>query len=414
MPETTLMSGTSSEGVPSFQFKRPNRTEIIRSVIAIAVLVGIVLTAQWLQSAPNRGASASFSLLVGAALGIVFERGRFCFFCIMRDYIKYNNSGPMFSILTALAVGSIGYTIIFGIFLPNAGVGRLPPNAHIGPVSWVLAGAGLIFGLGMALSGACISGHLYRLGQGYSRAPLALLGAMIGFGLGFWSWHTLYVSVISYAEVLWLPSMLGYGGALMLQLGVLALLGLIFLRRLPPLPAQSGGQLTLGRLYHILFIERWHPLVSGALVGLIGIFAYLRVEPLGVTAQLGSLSRTAMTEYGWLGSGRLPGLDTFSGCATMVITTITDNGLLISGLALAALAMALLGNRFQLSPLTVRNSFTALLGGVLMGLGSMLALGCTVGTLLSGISAFAVSGWVFAGTVMIGVWLGIRLKLDTL
>jgi hypothetical protein len=46
-----------------------------------------------------------------------------------------------------------------------------------------------------------------------------------------------------------------------------------------------------------------------------------------------------------------------------------------------------------------------------MGWGSMLALGCTVGTLLSGISAFALSGWVFGAAVIGGVWLGLRLRL---
>jgi hypothetical protein len=72
---------------------------------------------------------------------------------------------------------------------------------------------------------------------------------------------------------------------------------------------------------------------------------------------------------------------------------------------------ALLGNRFQFSRLTAGNSATALLGGVLMGWGAMTALGCTVGTLLSGISAFALSGWVFAVAMFAGVWLGIKLGL---
>jgi uncharacterized membrane protein YedE/YeeE len=36
-----------------------------------------------------------------------------------------------------------------------------------------------------------------------------------------------------------------------------------------------------------------------------------------------------------------------------------------------------------------------------------------VGTLLSGISAFAVAGWVFAAAMLGGVWLGIRLHLHT-
>jgi hypothetical protein len=46
-----------------------------------------------------------------------------------------------------------------------------------------------------------------------------------------------------------------------------------------------------------------------------------------------------------------------------------------------------------------------------MGWGAMTALGCTVGTLLSGISAFALSGWLFAATVYVGVWLGIKVGL---
>ncbi|PJF24228.1 MAG: hypothetical protein CUN53_18890, partial [Phototrophicales bacterium] len=112
-------------------------------------------------------------------------------------------------------------------------------------------------------------------------------------------------------------------------------------------------------------------------------------------------------------SGRLNGLDGFAGCATMVVQAITENGWLIGGLVVGSFAVALLSNRFKISELTVRGGVTALLGGALMGWGAMLALGCTVGTLLSGISAFAVSGWVFAGAVFIGVWLGLRLKLHT-
>ena len=54
-----------------------------------------------------------------------------------------------------------------------------------------------------------------------------------------------------------------------------------------------------------------------------------------------------------------------------------------------------------------------LVGGVLMGWGGMLALGCTVGTLLSGIMAGALSGWVFAVFCLIGIagtlWVRARL-----
>jgi uncharacterized membrane protein YedE/YeeE len=411
MPATAAGSGAGGGAAPA-RSVTISRGQLIRATIAVLLLAGLSAAAYSLHHTPGRGASASFSLLTGIALGIIFQRGRFCFFCIFRDFIEQRNSGPLFAILTALAAGSIGYAIIFGAFLPNPMSGRLPPDAHIGPVSWVLVAAGLAFGFGMTLSGACISGHLYRLGEGYTRAPVALLGALIGFGLGFFSWFTLYVEAISLAPVAWLPATLGYGGALIAQLVVLGGIGLLLLRWLPPLQAAMGGPLTLDRIGRTLFIDRWNPLVTGALVGLVGVFAYFRVEPLGVTAQLGSLSRTFLNDAGLL-ADRLPGLDTFAGCATMVVQTITDNGFLIGGLALGSLAVALLANRFSPSTLTLKNSVTALLGGVLMGWGAMLALGCTVGTLLSGISAFALSGWVFGAAVFIGVWLSLKLRLQS-
>jgi uncharacterized membrane protein YedE/YeeE len=163
-------------------------------------------------------------------------------------------------------------------------------------------------------------------------------------------------------------------------------------------------------IYRSLTQERWNPIATGALVGILGVFLYFRVEPLGVTAQLGSISRTLLDNAGVLAE-RLPGLDTFAGCATQVVQTIMDNGWLIGGLVVGSFAAALLSNRFQISQLTLRNATTALLGGILQGWGAMIALGCTVGTLLSGISAFALSGWVFAIAVVVGVWLGIRLRL---
>jgi hypothetical protein len=41
----------------------------------------------------------------------------------------------------------------------------------------------------------------------------------------------------------------------------------------------------------------------------------------------------------------------------------------------------------------------------------MTALGCTIGVLLSGTQAFALSGWVFFLFSFLGVWLGIKAKL---
>ncbi|MFV9504949.1 MAG: YeeE/YedE family protein [Oscillochloridaceae bacterium umkhey_bin13] len=381
--------------------------------LALAILFTLIAAAYWLHTTPGRGAPAALALALGAALGIVFERGRFCYFCILRDGIERNDTGPSYAILAALASGSLGYALLLGAFLPSPFSGRLPPEAHIGPVSWALALGGFVFGLGMALSGACVSGHLYRLGQGSTRAPFALFGTILGMALGLLSWNTLYRWTIAEAPILWLPAWLGYSGALALQLGLLALIGLLIMRGVPSLPARAATRLSPALIYKVLITRRWPPLVTGALVGAISAIAYLRIEPLGVTSQLGSLARTGLDGAGLLPS-RLYGLDTLAGCATQVVTTITSNGLLIVGLVGGSLAAALAGGRFRPERLTVNGAVTALCGGLLQGWGALIALGCTVGTLLSGIAAFAVSGWVFAATMLLGVGVGMRLRWHTL
>ena len=178
-------SGTSTE-VSTW-----SKGDSVRTGLAALLVIGLLFTAYQLSDNEGTGVNAALSLLIGSALGIAFERGRFCFFCIFRDAIEDRDTTPFLSILSALAVGAIGYAVIFGQFLPDTSSDRLPPNAHIGPVSTALVVAGLAFGIGMALSGACISGHLYRIGQGSLRAYPALFGSLIGFGLGFKSWNTI-------------------------------------------------------------------------------------------------------------------------------------------------------------------------------------------------------------------------------
>ena len=68
------------------------------------------------------------------------------------------------------------------------------------------AGAATAIGVtGMAISGSCISAHLYRLGEGSPTAPFALAGTAVGFAAGFWSWNPLYLATVSAAPVVWLP-----------------------------------------------------------------------------------------------------------------------------------------------------------------------------------------------------------------
>ena len=378
-------------------------------------MIAALLLLAFILSSNTSNSTAPISLLIGMSLGLLLERGRFCFFCIFRDGIEDKNTTPFLSVLVAIATGSIGYALIFGQFLPDTSTDRLPPVAHIGPVSWVLVVAAFAFGIGMSLSGACISGHLYRLGQGYLRAIPALIGTLIGFVLAFLSWNWLYLNAISDAPTIWLPHYVGYSGALLITLSALLLLAFIAIRRgtnSDPIRKVSAAPLSLSGTLKNLITERWSPIATGAITGVLGTIAYLRVEPLGVTRQLSTTARTFM-DSNKIGPESLVGLDRMAGCVAVVAEAITNNGWLVIGIIGTSFAAALAGGRFKFSRLTPTNSATALIGGILLGWGSMTSLGCTIGVLLSGTQAFALSGWVFFAFVFLGSFVGIKLKFHT-
>ena len=378
----------------------------LRTTSASLILLGLLLAGWLLTTSDSTNPTLSFSLLAGALFGAVLQRSRFCFFCVSRDFIERRDPRGLLGILAALAVGTLGYHAVFAAFVPDPSLGRLPPDAHIGPLSWVLALGATLFGLGMAISGSCISAHFYRLGEGALASLFALGGALLGFILGFLCWNSLYLTTIQQAPVIWLPGHLGYGGSLLLQLLALAGLAHLLLRY----RSTSDAEPPANDLRSLLFGHRWPTWVGGLLIGTLALAAYLRVGPLGVTAELGSVARTGADGLGWLPE-RLEGLDGFSGCATVIKQSLlSDNGLFVAGLIAAAWACALLAGDCKLQWPNLNAALRNLAGGVLLGFGAMLALGCTVGTLLSGIMAGAASGWLFAIFCGAGLLLGLRLR----
>lgn len=354
-----------------------------------------------------------WTLVLGVTLGVVLQRTRFCFFCHTRDFLERGDARGVLAILLALAVGSVGMHLILGSWLPTPVPGRLPPDAHIGPVSWSLVLAGLAFGVGMVISGSCISAHWYRLGEGSPTSPFALLGSAAGFVLGFITWNPLYSATIADARPWWLPHALGYGGSLALTLVVIAALAWWSWRRntetgRAPSPAVVDVKDLFSRLFST---TRWPYWVGGVAVGWLSTLILVRTRPLGVTAALGSASRQAGNAAGLLPE-RLNGLDELGGCATAVAGPWwqAPNALLIAGLVAGSLAAALLSRQFQPRVPSAAQVLRGLVGGVLLGWGAMTGLGCTVGNLLSGTMAGALSGWVFGVSVFVAVWAGLRLR----
>lgn len=368
-------------------------------VAAAAVLAGLAATAYLLQG--HGQARHAISVVLGAAFGVVIQRSRFCFFCMFRDWYDHRDGSGLFGLLIAIAAGVTGYTLVFGTWLPDPITGRLPPDAFIGPVGPGLVIAGLVFGLGMAISRSCISAHLYRLGEGSPTAPFALIGTVIGFIAGFLTWNTVYPLAVADAPVIWLPRHLGYSGALLAALAMIALL-VFALGRSSDTPL--AGAAASGSTFHKIIIARWPAWIGGAIVGVLGMSAYFRVAPLGVTAEISSQSRQLADLLGVMPI-RLQGLDTLRGCVTIMRDALlSPNGAFVGAMIGAAFAAALAAGQFRPAVPTRGQIVRGLTGGILLGWGAMTGLGCTVGTLLSGVMAGALSGWVFGAAVFFAVF----------
>ena len=373
--------------VPSFK-------DFLGIIIVLALSFSVNASIEDVQG----GTALSLSLWLGLAFGAVLQRSRFCFYCVSRDFIELKDAKGLLGIITALIVGTIGYHLIFGAFLPEPIAPRLPPNAHIAPVSWVLILGSLSFGFGMAIAGSCISAQLYRLGEGLLSAIFAFLGIIIGFVLAFLSWNYLYLSSIQQAPLIWFPHYFGYQGSIIVQILLLTILALVLVK----LHKQQKEKKITQQWWNV----KWHTYVGGILVALIAIIAFLRVSPLGVTAEIGSIARTSAGYFNIL-PARLEGLDTLRGCITIIKETFwSNNGLFIFGVVLGSFALATFSGDFKIQIPKIKESTRSFVGGILMGFGSMLALGCTVGTLLSGIMAASLSGWIFLLFCGIGLYLG--------
>ena len=80
------------------------------------------------------------------------------------------------------------------------------------------------------------------------------------------------------------------------------------------------------------------------------------------------------------------------------------------GIITGALAATLLASGFKIKKIkSYKQVIAAALGGLLMGYGARLALGCNIGAFYSGISSLALSGWVFALALFIGAVIGSKL-----
>lgn len=360
--------------------------------------------------------------LFGLAFGFVLQRSRFCFASAFRDLFLLGDARVMKGIIAGLAVATAGFTVLMARLVPEVGFGGLPPGATVLPLGVHTLLGGVLFGVGMVLAGGCTSGNLYRAGEGYVGSMVALLGIMLGLEISSHTWNWWWQVHIGQAPLVWFPAHLGYLGATLITFaGLLALFVLaswwefrasilLPIKRAEPVAPTSLRE-QFGALRQTIFVKGWPVVVGGVALGVLNVLLYTYRHPWGVVAGLGIWADKLASIVG-LEAGELLGRSSLAGCAfePETASALGHMPLLNVGVIVGAFIAASFAAEFKLRfPRQAIRYGQSIGGGVLMGYGAGLALGCTVGAFFSAIPSLALNGWVFGGSLAIGAYLGVKI-----
>ena len=336
-------------------------------------------------------------LAIGFLFGLTVYRTNYCAMGSLADIHNFGDWRRFRAWVLAAATALIGTTL-----LDAAGVVELGRSMYLAPtLNWLgHVGGGLLFGVGMVLAGGCPSRNLARAGGGDLRALMTLIV------LGLAAFMTI-------AGIL-APARVALEGATAVRLGAV--------------PSQSLGDI-LGTSLGLA--PTWGRPVAAAIVAVLAL-AYcladskLRRSPLHIAS---GLAVGLLVVAGWALTGLAydemaprptapisltyirPVGDTLQWLSLYTATPMPGLGVAsVFGALLGAFAAAVAMGRFRLATFadtgdTLRN----LAGAALMGVGGVLALGCTVGQAVTGVSTLALGSFVTFAAIVAGGLLGLRL-----
>jgi uncharacterized membrane protein YedE/YeeE len=334
-------------------------------------------------------------LAVGLAAGFAVQRARLCTFGAVEDALMGGNWRRMKAFGLALAVAVLGTQalVLFAGFDPTT-------TTYI-PSRFALAGAlagAILFGLGMALVGTCAFGSLVRLGSGDLRALVTLMV----FG------------AVAYAALR----------------GVLAGLRVDVIERVAlPMPHDSAGSIPA----IVMGATGWNPALPFALIvpGILLLVAFrdgrLRHSPRLLTAALvlgfgvvAGWAATAVLADPFADSIRVQSLTFVAPVARALYGLAAGDGSLIDFGVMSVLGVmagsglaARRAREFRWEAFDDQREMRRhLLGAALMGLGGVLAGGCTIGQGLTAGSLLAVSWPITVGGMVLGARIGIAILVE--
>src|SRR6056297_474491 len=356
---------------------------------------------------------------VGFLFGFFLEKADLCGasafseVLLMKDYTKIGG------LWVVIAVSMIGFAII-------SALGWISLNPK--PFNWLNAIiGGILFGIGIVLAGGCVSGCLFKSGQGNINSMAGLIGIPLGVAaVKYGPLHGLvmYLKRFSVSDAgggpVTLSSVTGLPyGVLAVIIGAATVLAAWRVRRVRQ--ARQKKQTAVIKedmpLLQRLVLRKWKPWQEGIAIGLLAIFAYMssassgRNYPLGVTG--GVLNAQVLLTDAPLKHIYAP--PAVAPAVTAPVFTATESAapaktikwwlvLEIVALVVGAAFSARLSGKTQFLPRPPDQTLIAFIGGILLGTGAAIAGGCVVGNIMSGFALMSLGNVIFGITVVLAAW----------
>lgn len=348
-------------------------------------------------------------LLLAMVLGATASATRFCTMGGVSDWLNIGDTGRLLAWFMAIAVAIGGATLLEASGIVSLDATRPPYRATEFAWPRYLLG-GFLFGIGMVLASGCPTRNVLRVGSGSLKGLVVLL--LVGISAWLMTRTDLYAIVFHS----WLQHLSVNPGPPQ-DLGALLAAATGMDRAAARM--WLGGLLVLALLIPVLrsadFRSHRGNVIGGVVVGLCVTGAwYLTGGPWGRAWQDDAL---------WLDQPPIGvGVQsyTFVNPLGETLTFIGNGGSLqlltvgmvaVLGVLLGALAWNVLTGRFRWEWFTTREDFLRhAAGAVLMGVGGVLALGCSVGQGITGVSTLALGSWLALAAMIIGAATALRVQ----
>jgi uncharacterized protein len=344
---------------------------------------------------------------VALALGAIAQKTRFCTMGAVSDWVNMGDTGRMRSWVFAMAVALGGVALLETTGAVNLGTDTFPPY-RTPQFAWLryLIG-GFLFGIGMTLGSGCGNRTLVRIGGGNLKSIVVLAVAAVCAYLMMWT------PVYEKAFLPWIQvttiDLSRYGMPTQEVGSVFA--GMFGLESSRTLRLAVAAVVAVGMIVWVFWSRDFRSsldhVLGGAAVGLAVVAGwFITAGPMGrawkdyaemateIPSRVQSQSFTFISPMG----DSLRYLSDPSNFALVNFGVVALVGVILGGFLYAIVTKEFRYERF----FTLKDFGNHVLGGALMGVGGVLAMGCTIGQGVTGISTLAIGSILVFFAIVIG------------